>query len=169
MSKEFFKIHFENVRRFAVILSLCVWFGGFTFYAGVVIHTNHQVLHNSRESGFLTQQVTVWLNLIGVPALAILFWNLVVLWPAQKRWVRSTLLLTWLIMAGFECCLFAMHPMLDRLLDLETHKILERGKFHRLHELYVNLSTCQWMATLLYLWSCLSGWRARDGAAQDPK
>ena len=46
--------------------------GGFTFYGGVLISTANQVLGSERDVGFVTQQVTNWLNFIGVLALIIL-------------------------------------------------------------------------------------------------
>src|SRR2546421_12981299 len=80
-------------RRFLVIVALGFWLGGFTFYAGVVIHTGHRVVGGMRETGFLTQQVTGWLNVSGVAALAILLWNAIACWKAPGRWARGGLCL----------------------------------------------------------------------------
>src|SRR5262245_30872810 len=61
----FLKDALETFRRVALLLGLCLWFGGFTFYALVVIHVGHRVFRGRLEVGFLTQAVTHWLNLIG--------------------------------------------------------------------------------------------------------
>ena len=59
---------FLMMRRFLVILAIGFWLGGFTFYASVVIHTGHRVFGSRLEVGFLTQQVTRWLNVSSVVA-----------------------------------------------------------------------------------------------------
>jgi hypothetical protein len=52
-------------RRYCYILLMAAWMGGFTFYALIVIPTAERVLDSMRDTGFITQQVTRWLNLIG--------------------------------------------------------------------------------------------------------
>jgi len=149
-------------RRFIVILALGFWLGGFTFYASVVIHTGHRVFHGQREVGFLTQQVTHWLNLSGAAALAILFWNVLMEGRKTTTWLRSGLWLTWLAMVIVQVTLFALHPRLDALLNIETHRILPGSGFRRTHNLYMNLSTIQWAAGLSHLWLLLLVWRSSD-------
>src|SRR3954471_14459767 len=63
--------------RFGTVMVLAVWFGGFTFYSTVVIATSQEVLHSQLRAGLITQQVTNWLNLISLPALAICGGNLI--------------------------------------------------------------------------------------------
>src|SRR5437764_12169532 len=93
----------EIARRFLVILALGFWLGGFTFYAGVVIHIGHRVFGSARETGFLTQQVTGWLNLSGVLALGILFWNaLAAGWNLRVHRLKIGLWLTWGLMAAVQ-------------------------------------------------------------------
>src|SRR5690348_2373158 len=67
--------------RFATVVVLAVWFGGFTFYSTAVISTSQQVLHSQLRAGLITQQVTNWLNLISLPALAVCAWN----WFVHRR------------------------------------------------------------------------------------
>src|SRR5947209_1588383 len=108
------------VQRFIVVLALGFWLGGFTFYAGVVIHVGHRVFHGQREVGFLTQQVTNWLNLSGGIALAILLWNALTSGRRLQRWLRTAIWLTWLAMVALQIFLFQLHPQLDAMLDPET-------------------------------------------------
>src|SRR6478672_2649926 len=68
---------FAVTRRFATVLALAVWFGGFTFYSTAVIATSQEVLHSQLSAGLITQQVTNWLNWISLPALAICAGNLI--------------------------------------------------------------------------------------------
>jgi len=145
-----------------LVLSLCLWFGGFTFYSLVVIHTGHRVFGSRIEVGFLTQAVTRWLNLISIPALALMFWNACLPFHQRSRFVRGTLLGTWLIIASIQVTLFLLHPKLDALLDANSRSILSRDQFKSLHLLYMNLSTAQWVATILYLSAALFAWRKLD-------
>src|SRR5436190_16665061 len=61
----------ERLYRFACLAALAFWMGGFTFYALVVIPTGNRLL-GSIQQGLLTQQVTHWMNLIGLLALMLL-------------------------------------------------------------------------------------------------
>ncbi len=151
---------FETVRRVLVVLALCLWFGGFTFYALVVIHMGHKVFDSLVEVGFLTQAVTRWLNLIGVGALCLMLWNVFAGWRRQNRFIRGALLSTWLLAAGIEVALFVLHPRLDAHLDPETRTLISRPEFVSLHLLYVNLSTTQWVATIVYICATVWAWRS---------
>ncbi|MHB8519934.1 MAG: hypothetical protein ACYDH9_04165 [Limisphaerales bacterium] len=154
------------IRHFLVILAVSLWFGGFTFYSLVVIHTGHRIFGGSREVGFLTQQVTRWLNLAGVAALLILLWNTMAGWHGARPGLRWGLAASLFLMVAVQVSLFTLHPMLDRLLDAQTHRILDRTQFVHLHHAYVNLSTTQWLATLVHLWLVLAAWsRAERGPA----
>src|SRR4051812_6111049 len=64
--------------RTLVVAAGAYWLGGAMFYITVVIHTAHRVLESQREVGFITRQVTQWINAIGVAVLALLFLNLLV-------------------------------------------------------------------------------------------
>jgi hypothetical protein len=153
------------VRRFLVILAVEFWLGGFTFYASVVIHTGHRVFGSRLEVGFLTQQVTRWLNLSSVVGLIALLWNGLADWKTAKTWLRASLAVTWITMAVVQVALFGLHPVLDRMLDVETHQMLQRPAFHSVHKLYMNLSTLQWGAGLLHIWFVLLVWGGRDQLA----
>ena len=149
-------------QRFVVIAALGFWLGGFTFYSGVVIHVGHRVFHGQRDVGFLTQQVTNWLNISAAAALAILLWNMLASAGYMRRWLRATLWATWLAMLIIQVLLFRLHPQLDVLLDSETHGISHRRQFRQAHNWYVNLSTTQWAAGLLHVGLVLWGWRVAD-------
>src|SRR5258708_40039244 len=99
------------IRRYTVLLAFALWMGGFTFYSTIVIPTGAKVLGGEREVGFITQQVTNWLNGLGVLTLSILAWNAF----AEGNGVpRRWLTLAWIGMAGSQVGLFLLHPAIDR-------------------------------------------------------
>ena len=65
------------LRRFLVLVALMFWLGGFTFYAAVVVPVGQEDLGSHLEQGFITRQVTKYLNLSGAIALLLLAWDVV--------------------------------------------------------------------------------------------
>src|SRR4051812_25885455 len=152
----------EFLLRYLSIIGLCFWMGGFTFYAGVVIHVGHRVFGSHREIGFLTREVTVWLNRTGVIVLLILLANHLFYSRTGSPWLKNIRLGTLLLMAAVQAALFLIHPRLDQILDFPGHAILNHSSFHSLHLLYINLSTLQWSAALVQLGAVLLAWRRSD-------
>jgi hypothetical protein len=134
------------MRQYLLTLVLGFWLGGLTFYALVVVPIGND-LYGSTEQGFLTQQVTIWLNTIGTATLAVLFLNLV--------YLRGRLLMiTWLVMAAAQVGLVATHAKLDSLLDAATQSVATG--FYSAHRQYLILTALQWLAGLVHLWSVQS-------------
>lgn len=148
------------IRRYAVLLIFALWMGGFTFYTLVVIPTGGKVLGSERDVGFITQQVTNWLNWLGLLALLILGWNA----QAEGRGILKLLLsCAWLAMALTEAGVFLLHRIIDGLLDTETHKIHgPLDHFFVWHRSYMAVASLQWLAALIYLWLALIIWRRTD-------
>lgn len=146
-----------TLRRFLFVSVVAFWLGGFTFYSGVVIHVGHRVLGSALRQGFVTQRVTEWLNLAGVVALAVMFWNALALWPAKGRLTRSLLAATWLGMAAIQVGLFALHPVMDRLLDPQVREVLDYERFDLLHRVYLLSASAQWAAGVLHVWCAVAG------------
>lgn len=152
------------LRRYLVLAALFFWQGGFTFYASVVVPIGQQVFGHLRQ-GFVTRQVTVYLNLAGAAALTLLLWDLVVTRDASARRRRGRWLL-WLGMALTLVSLFWLHGRLDELLAPQGRIILDADEFRPRHRLYLWISTLQWGCGLLYLFLALLSWRQEDRAAE---
>jgi hypothetical protein len=152
----------DSIRRFLFIAAVAFWLGGFTFYTSVVIPVGTRTLGSVRQ-GFITQQVTGWLNLAGAVALPLIFWNMAAVWGARSRPLRFALVATWVIMALVEVELFALHPAMDRLLDIRAKHVLDYGRFDHLHYIYLMSSTFQWAAGLIHVW-CAGAGRERQQA-----
>jgi hypothetical protein len=138
--------------------------GGFTFYALVVIPTAGKVLGGERDVGFITQQITNWLNLIGVAALLILAWVVAAEWRGLVSFprLRLSLAVTLAIMVFGQIGLFITHPLIDRFLQAEGHKVHHYDQFENMHTVYLAFATLQWSAALLHVWLMLMAWRVQD-------
>jgi Na+-driven multidrug efflux pump len=149
------------LRRFLVLIALFFWQGGFTFYASVVVPLGQEVFGSLRQ-GFLTRQVTVYLNLAGTVALLVLLWDLIAARdPSRKRrWSRWGL---WTAMLLTLLALFQLHGRLDALLVIKGRIIRDAEVFHIQHRIYLWISTVQWACGLLYLLATMIVWRREDG------
>ena len=139
-----------------------MWMGGFTFYAEIVIPTATKVLGGGRHVGFITEQVTHWLNLIGLAALAVFLWNLAAEWHGQASGGRLCFAIAWGTMVLSHIGLFATHPLIDRLLDPQGHQVRDYDRFVTLHTVYLTFATAEWVAALFYMWLSLRAWRHAD-------
>lgn len=153
-------------RRYVTVLVLAMWMGGFTFYAEIVIPTAAKVLGSERHVGFITEQVTRWLNLIGIAGLGVFLWNLMAEWRRQPSKRRLGLAIAWVTMVLSHAGLFLTHPLIDRLLDPRSRTIQDYDRFLTLHNVYLSLATVQWSAALFYIWLALRAWQHADQASR---
>jgi hypothetical protein len=143
----------DRLYRYVCLVALAVWMGGFTFYALVVIPTGNHLL-GSIEQGLVTQQVTQWMNLLGVLSLAILLPGA---W--RSRWLGAS----WLVMAAALATLYWLHPRLDALIDGSLRVVSDEARFYRWHRAYLAAVTIQWSAAVVHLWGLTAA--RRDEAA----
>jgi hypothetical protein len=147
-------------RRFLVVAALMFWQGGFTFYAAVVVPVGQEVLESHLRQGFITRQVTKYLNLSGAVALLILALDLVA--AREAAWVRRLRWLLWLAMVGALAFLVWLHPHIDQYLDPVREKLINGKAFRPGHRLYLWVSTVQWGCAIAYAWLTLRAWREMD-------
>jgi hypothetical protein len=147
-------------RRFLVVIALMFWQGGFTFYASVVVPVGQEVLGSHLDQGYITRQVTKYLNLSGAVALLVLALDLVA--AREAAWVRRLRWLLWLGMASALVVLVWLHPHLDQFLDPTTPTVIDYAAFYPMHRLYLWVSTVQWGCGLGFAWLTLRAWREVD-------
>jgi hypothetical protein len=149
------------IRRLAVLFTLMLWQGGFTFYSAVVVPVGAEVLGSHRAQGMITRTVTNYLHGAGIVGLAMWCWDAAAeraFWP-RVRWGLLALLAVTL---GMQ---FWLHFRLDSHVDLETHSIIDPPQFRVLHQWYLIVSTVQWAAALLLAALTVAAWRKADTAA----
>lgn len=154
------------VRNLAM-LSMMLWMGGFTFYAGFVLHTLEDI-YGEPEAGFVTQRISDIFNVSGVVALAV-WWALVVMerrWFATRgggmrawSWIR---LLSLAISTGLLVYLMALNPRLDE-------HLATRGTsgFYALHQTYLIASVAHWAVNLAATVATIAGWTMETGMMGD--
>ena len=145
--------------RTLLITAFAVWFGGFTFYVAFVVPIGNDVLGSVRSQGFITQQVTHWLNLVcGISILVMLIesgrsWK-----TSIGRW-RVVQLAMVLIIAGLLVALVLIHPVMDEMIIVEDETITDEVRFNVLHRIYLWVSTFQWIAAWIWIFIAVAVWR----------
>jgi hypothetical protein len=147
-------------RRFLTLVALIFWQGGFTFYAAVVVPIGQRVLGSHLEQGFITREVTWYMNIAGAVALAVLASELL----ASSR-MQLLIRWRWALWMGMACGLLALvieHPRLDAFIDIDGHAIMERAQFRVFHRIYLWTSTLEWVIGWIYIWLMLKSWKWED-------
>ncbi len=145
--------------RWAALVALTFWLGGFTFYSAVVIPILHDEM-GGLESGRITGMVSNHLNAFGVAAIVI-WW--VLAWcerGPEERAVRRVRVGLLGVTTAVLALLIALHPIMDARLDSASMR-----SFHTLHFVYLNASTLQWGVNLALLAASVWIWRERRAAA----
>lgn len=145
-----------------MIAAFAIWFGGFTFYTSVVVPIGTDVLGSSRTQGFVTQQVTNVLNMVGGVTLLLGFLDFFFEIKARTRKLNFVLITTLALLALLWIGLLVLHPKLDAMLEPEHEHVSDESHFYQLHRAYLWISTVQWLLCwvwLVLLAKCFSGQR----------
>lgn len=127
--------------RLLARIAFATWFGGFTFYAAVVVPDLHEHLGGT-ETGEVSRRVAVVLYEIGAAALA-LGW-LVAATERANGWrgkARFGLL-------GLNSLILLALVLMHRLLGIKIDSGHDLPAFRSFHELYLTVWTGQWLAIL---------------------
>lgn len=152
------------LRRLLVLVALMFWLGGFTFYASVVVPIGADVLGSAAEQGWITRQVTLWLNVSGGVTLVLWAWDLAAE-PSSPHALQRLRWLLWLVLLGTLLALLWLHGLLEQHLDPEARRIVGRAAFRSLHRWYLWINTVQWAAGLVLIGLTLHTWRLADRSA----
>ena len=142
-----------------LIATFAMWFGGFTFYVTFVVPIGTEVLGSARSQGFITQQVTHWLNFSCACAATLMLVELVSRWKNTKRPSREIQLAMIVAIIGMLIGLVYLHPIMDQMILIEDERITDRKKFYGLHRVYLWLSTFQWAAAWIWLLLSIASWK----------
>ena len=104
-------------RKIALIV-LSIWWGAFTFYAGIVIHVGMKVLGSHTEMGFITQEVTNYINYYSLPTFVFVTY----IFRQEKCFFRLGILLIFL-----QISLFILHKKLFQTLDFQAIAVKQKS------------------------------------------
>ena len=144
-----------RIRRFLLFWLLAFSFGGFLFYASVVVPIGSTVLGTTTQ-GFVTRLVTNAINASVAVFLVALTWEIWAGRADRARLAQRWLVLLTLWVAVCLLVLVVLHPKLELLLVPETLEVTQVQRFYALHRVYLWVSTLQWLCSLPISWILLS-------------
>lgn len=148
--------------RTVLVLLFALFWGGLTFYTGFVVRISHDVLSDPMDGGLITQRVTSVLQQLGaMTAVAMLLNALWVLKTCRRR--GGVLVVCTVVLCGSLVGLFVVHGQLDAVISIDMAEVIDREKFVTGHRRYNQLTTVEWIVSLLYLPVAISAWRKQDG------
>ena len=142
--------------RITLLFAFATWWGGFTFYASVVVPVGSEILGSSRTQGFITQVVTHCLN---VASALTIFMLALDLWLNRRSRKTINFVLEIGIAIGILICLATLvflHPKMDELISLAGETISDEAKFYKIHRVYLWVSTIQWALGGLWMASFMT-------------
>ncbi len=138
-------------RLFVLFLIVAFSFGGFTFYAAVVVPIGGEGL-DATAQGFVTKRVTHVLNAASGLMLMAFIWEGFAARHQRRRPANHCFAALLSLLAACLVVLVLIHPQLDVLLGEEGFTVAEPDHFYRLHQIYLWVSSIQWLATIGVLW-----------------
>ncbi|MCP4941683.1 MAG: hypothetical protein GY924_06825 [Planctomycetaceae bacterium] len=149
--------------RIALVFMFALYWGGLTFYTGIVVRIIHMVLNDPMDGGLITQKVTFVLQVLGACTLPLMLVNDLSVARHSKRLGIALFGLT-LVLSCALIALFVVHSQLDQLIDAQQMEITDRLKFDAAHRWYNQSTTVQWLAAVTYLPLAVYSWRVTDSA-----
>jgi hypothetical protein len=146
--------------RFASIIAMSVWLGGFMFYGGLVIPILDDAFGQLDAGMLVTRHATSRLNIVGFGTL--LVWSVLIGLEARIHplWARNARIFFLMMTAMGLGILVILHMRMSRHLDSQGVR-----DFKPFHRLYLIISTLQWVANMaivaltIWLWT---GWKKPD-------
>ena len=143
------------------------WLGGFSFYMAVVIPTGSEVV-GTRTQGFITQQVTHYINLFCLIATVGMLVDWVQCFLRSRREsneVISTLIcgVCAILIGACLAILYPLHIQLDELIDPDENLVYDEVLFYGKHRIYLWISTLQFVMGWVWLFARLWIWNRRSG------
>jgi hypothetical protein len=129
--------------RFLDRVALAAWFGGFTFYAAVVVPDLHDNL-GGMETGEISRRVAIYLYALGVAALVLAWLNMATDRDRRNGRQGKARLGLLAVNSALLLTLIAMHRALGIRLDSGA----SLAAFRSFHEIYLTTWTAQWLAIL---------------------
>ena len=150
--------------RTSLLLTFALFWGGLTFYTGIVVRISHDVVSDLMEGGLITQRVTVWLQYLGAACVLLMLANAAVVFRCRRGW--GTALGLCAVLTGVSVIgLTIVHGHLDAVIDVAAQTVTDQDAFDIGHRRYNQLTTVEWLSTLCYLIITVFAWQRLDTSA----
>ena len=153
------------LNRVAARVGMAVFFGGFTFYAAVVVPDLHSHL-GGMETGEISRRVALYLYAIGALALG-LTWLRVVFESNLRTGWRG---LSFVALLLFSTLILSVLGLMHRSLGQQLDQSLPMDPIRSFHEKYLTVWTILWLAMvgLFALDALRTSTQKVQGSALDP-
>lgn len=157
-----------SITRTLLLFSYALFWGGLTFYTGFAVRIAHDVLSDPMDGGMITQRVTVLLQYFAAATVVLMLANAIQV-GRKLRKLGFTLAFCAITLGVTVGGLVIVHGKLDAVIDVEAVEISDREVFAANHQRYNQLTTVQWIASLVYLPLTVVAWRKVDGTSLGSK
>ena len=147
--------------RILLLIAYSVFWGGLTFYTGIVVRISHDVLADSMVGGLITQRVTEWLQISGAVTAVLMLWNTVLVTKVSRKY-GFALAVCCMVLICSLIGLVIVHTQLDAVIDVDAVGISNRDAFTIGHRRYNQLTTVEWISSFAYLIVTVAAWRQVD-------
>ena len=147
--------------RVLTLFALALFWGGLTFYTGFVVRIAHDVVDDPMDGGLITQRVTLILQHLACAAILMLLVNAAITCRGSRAFGISLGILS-LVLGAAVAGLFWVHGALDAVIDVQAAEITDRDEFTILHRRYNQLTTVEWISTVLCMMMLPIAWRSND-------
>jgi hypothetical protein len=139
---------------FLIVVLYAVWWGGFTFYAAIVVPQGMEILGDHVKMGLITQSVSNYLNGIGVIVLFISLLICIIYKPAEKNYLQA-IGWQWFALVLLQAALFYVHSLLSFMIYASGEDIKLQQGFYNMHRIYLLVSTVMWLLIPVYFYKIL--------------
>ncbi len=147
--------------RIALLFAFALFWGGLTFYTGFVVRISHDVLGDPIDGGLITQRVTVVLQNLGWFAAVMMAGNSWMVLRKHRRFGYVLIGCT-VVLAGSLAGLVMVHGHLDAVIDVANYEVTDRAAFVVGHRRYNQLTTIEWLSSLIYMLITVYAWQSID-------
>ncbi|MCR9197946.1 MAG: hypothetical protein NXI04_04850 [Planctomycetaceae bacterium] len=151
--------------RTGLLLTFALFWGGLTFYTGIVVRISHDVVSDLMEGGLITQRVTIWLQILGAACVLLMMANAAVVFRSRRRW-GTPLWICALLTGSAIVGLTIVHGHLDAVIDVAEQTVTDQDAFDIGHRRYNQLTTVEWLASLSYLIITVFAWQRIDSTTE---
>lgn len=134
----------KRINLFLLPLLFALWWGGFSFYAAVVVPQGMAILGDHVKMGLITQSVTIYLNAIGSIALISSLFFLIVNKRTEINYLQ-TIGWEWILLVIFQAILFYLHSKLTHMISIGLPEINLQKGFYTIHRIYLLISSVIWI------------------------